>query len=393
LDQNLPLGIYIHWPFCLAICPYCDFNRTLYKEVHWPDWENAYIQELDSWKERTPHHQVHSVFFGGGTPSLMKPEWVHTLINAITKRWSLHPRTEITLEMNPTSIEVEKLRSFQKAGVNRISMGIQSLSDQTLAFLGRKHSVTEALTALENVRHFFDRFSFDLIFGHKDHEDLTIWQQELKTALQYAGSHLSLYQLTYEKGTPFYQKVQAGTLPVLSSEKMEDLYDWTTVFMQENGFFHYEISNYARDNQECLHNLIYWRSQDHIGLGPGAHARLTQAGQRYAFSNHRLNTHWLKSVQETHTGFATQEPLNPEEYAHEKSLMGLRLAEGMPLDATTLPFFPFFSEKKEILKKHHLVQTSPVHQLVLTSKGRANLDSILLFLFSSQNPLSQKMIR
>lgn len=329
-----PLAVYIHWPFCLAKCPYCDFNSHVRESVAQDAWRQALLLELAFYAEKMPGRRVTSVFFGGGTPSLMPPETVGALLNAVARHWPVDAGVEITLEANPTSSEASRFKSFRDAGVNRVSLGVQSLEDEALRFLGRQHSSAEALKAVEWAAGIFPRHSFDLIYARHG-QTPQAWEAELKRALPFAGDHLSLYQLTIEPGTAFFHAHARGELPVMDDDAAAELYEQTAAIMAEAGLPAYEISNYAAPGGESRHNLAYWRYDDYIGIGPGAHGRIESAttNKKTATFNTRSPEKWLEQVQRTGNGLAEQTAISAEDALAERILMGLRLRDGIDFDA------------------------------------------------------------
>ncbi|UEM21069.1 radical SAM family heme chaperone HemW [Skermanella mucosa] len=323
-------GIYVHWPFCLAKCPYCDFNSHVRDGVDHARWRAALLRELDHYADLTAGRTVTSIFFGGGTPSLMEPATVAAVIERVGARWNTAPGLEITLEANPTSVEATRFEGFRAAGVNRVSLGIQALDDESLKFLGRAHSASEALGAIGLAARHFDRFSFDLIYARPD-QSVAAWEAELRRALDHAVGHLSVYQLTIEEGTRFHTLYNRGVFALPDDELAGDLYEATQALLEGAGLPAYEISNHARPGEESRHNLTYWRYGDYVGVGPGAHGRLTLDGTKYATRAHRAPEAWLDLVDRNgHGGHATEE-VAPGERLVEMLMMGLRLAEGVPL--------------------------------------------------------------
>ena len=335
-DSEPGFGVYIHWPFCAQKCPYCDFNS----HVRFGGWDEprylaAYKRELDhvasliatSANPRT----VSSIFFGGGTPSLMKPETVGAILDHIAALWTVDADAEITLEANPGSVEAARFAGYRAAGVNRVSIGVQSLRDADLKRLGRIHSVSEAKAAVEIARKTFDRFSFDLIYARPD-QTLADWRAELTEALAMSGGHLSLYQLTIEPETRFADLYAKGKLIIPAAEAAHDLYEITQELTGKAGFAQYEISNHARPGEESRHNLVYWRYGEYAGIGPGAHGRIATENAHLATSTERNPERWLDQVESIGHGIADTEHLNAEHRADEMLLMGLRLAEGVDLE-------------------------------------------------------------
>ena len=325
-------GLYLHWPFCAAKCPYCDFNSHVAATIDHDRWRRAYLSELRRGAALTPGRVLRSVFFGGGTPSLMDPDTVAAVIDEIRRLWPVANDLEITLEANPTSVEAGRFRAFRAAGVNRISMGIQSLDDAALRRLGRLHSAAEARRAFDVARETFPRVSFDLIYA-REAQDIAGWRGELAEALRMAVDHLSLYQLTIEPGTAFGARHAAGGLRDLPDEDLSaDLYDVTQDVCEAHGMPAYEVSNHAADGAESRHNLIYWRAGDYLGIGPGAHGRITLRGGRHATETPLAPTLWLSAVETRGSGEASALLLSHEDQAAEYLMMSLRLAEGTDLD-------------------------------------------------------------
>jgi oxygen-independent coproporphyrinogen-3 oxidase len=327
-------GVYVHWPFCLSKCPYCDFNSHVREAVDHGRWRRALLTELDHYAQATPGRRVTSVFFGGGTPSLMAPETVAAVIARIAQRWDLAEDAEITLEANPTSVEAGRFASLRAAGVNRVSLGIQALDDDALRFLGRQHSAAEALSALEVARAIFARWSFDLIAARPG-QSAPAWRAELAQALREAPEHLSVYQLTIEAGTAFHGPWRRGELVLPGEDQSAAIFETTRDLLAAAGLPAYEISNHARPGAECRHNLTYWRYGDYAGVGPGAHGRLTLAGddggpvEKVATRQHRAPEAWLEAVERDGHATRAHERLSPETRLAELVMMGLRLAEGV----------------------------------------------------------------
>ncbi|MGH1352085.1 MAG: radical SAM family heme chaperone HemW [Methyloligellaceae bacterium] len=324
-------AVYVHWPFCQSKCPYCDFNSHVRQNgIDEDRFLQAYLHELDYTAQSSPDKNVKSIFFGGGTPSLMKPQTVEAIINHIAKIWKLEAGAEITLEANPTSVEASRFKAYNQIGVNRVSVGVQALNDQDLKKLGRLHSAEEALKAIEIAAETFSRYSFDLIYARpgQSPED---WQKELETALQWAVGHLSLYQLTIEPGTRFADLYAAGKLKIPNSELAEEHYLITQQVCEANNLPAYEISNHAREGEQCEHNLIYWNYGEYAGIGPGAHGRLNIDGQTVATSCIRNPEIWRNSVEENNHGHDAGETLSREQQADEMVIMGLRLKTGINL--------------------------------------------------------------
>jgi putative oxygen-independent coproporphyrinogen III oxidase len=322
-------GIYVHWPFCLKKCPYCDFNSHVRDEIDETRWRAALLAELDHYAALTGNRRVGSVFFGGGTPSLMAPATAGAVLDRIQRNWSLDENIEITLEANPTSVEAGRFAGFRAAGINRASLGIQALEDRDLRFLGRAHSADEAREAIAIAARNFDRWSFDLIYARPE-QSLSAWAAELDAALALAGDHLSVYQLTIEPGTAFYNAHARGDFILPDDDLAGALYELTQDRLAAAGMPAYEISNHARPGQASRHNLTYWRYGDYVGVGPGAHGRLTLGGVKHATRQKKAPETWLDAVE--CQGHGTEETLALDQEARfeEMLMMGLRLAEGIP---------------------------------------------------------------
>lgn len=323
-------GIYVHWPFCLSKCPYCDFNSHVVANVDQSQWAKALARELTYMRGLTGPRHVSSIFFGGGTPSLMDVATVEIVLGTIAKLWSVAPDVEISLEANPTSVEATRFRGYRAAGVNRLSLGVQSLDDKELKFLGRLHTADEALKAIGLARDIFPRLSFDLIYARPG-QTVEAWARELRLALTHAVDHLSLYQLTIEDGTAFARLYEKGSFKLPDEDAAVALYNVTGEICAEAGLSAYEVSNYAKPQAECEHNLVYWRYGDYVGVGPGAHGRLTTGEGRIATAALKAPGAWLAAVDASNHGLETREPVSAGEQGDEMMLMGLRLNEGVSL--------------------------------------------------------------
>jgi len=329
--QDRRFGLYIHWPYCASRCPYCDFNAHEMVQVDEKRWADAYKRAIDFYAEKTPGRPLVSIFFGGGTPSLMSPELVREVIDHAQQSWRFVNDIEITLEANPTSVEAAKFEAFRAAGVNRVSIGVQALNDVDLQFLGRKHSAAEARAAIKIAADVFERYSFDLIYA-RPNQTLKNWREELEATQEFAPDHLSLYQLTIERSTPFYVQHRQGLFDIPSEDLAADFYHLTQDVMEGQGLPAYEVSNHAKPGQESRHNLLYWNYEDYIGIGPGAHGRLTVNGQKQALRDHAAPDIWLQRVEEYAHGAHPPQLLSAQEQFLEMLMMGLRLPGGMPLD-------------------------------------------------------------
>ena len=322
------LALYIHWPFCLSKCPYCDFNSHVAGEIDQSAWRAALLAELDEAAAMLPGRTLASVFFGGGTPSLMPPGTVAALLDRAAARWRLAEDLEVTLEANPTSAETKRLAAMAAAGVGRVSLGVQALDDAALRFLGRGHDAAEALAAVAAARRLFPRFSFDLIYARPG-QTVAAWRRELARALDRAGDHLSVYQLTIEKGTPFHAARRRGALRPPDEDTQAALYDATQEALEAVGMPAYEISSHARPGGECRHNLACWRYGDYAGVGPGAHGRITVDGALWATENHPAPARWLDAARRRGHGRRRRDRLDAGARRDETLLMGLRLTEGI----------------------------------------------------------------
>jgi putative oxygen-independent coproporphyrinogen III oxidase len=377
-DASGAFGVYLHWPFCLAKCPYCDFNSHVrHTAIDQPRYVRAFAAEIAATAARAPGRTVSSIFFGGGTPSLMEPATVGAILEAVGRHWSVAPDAEITVEANPTSVEAERFAGFRAAGVNRVSLGVQALDDRALAALGRRHTAAEALAAVAIARRIFSRYSFDLIYARPE-QTPPAWKDELSRAIAEAGEHLSLYQLTIEPETPFAALHDAGKLAVPDSELARTLYDVTQEVCTAAGLPAYEISNHARPGAECRHNLVYWRYHEYAGIGPGAHGRLDIDGARHATATEKRPEAWLTRVEAHGHGVTTDDPLARSEAADEFLLMGLRLAEGIDLKRfAALAGAPLADAQIAELSRHGLVETTPAGRLRVTAAGFPVLDAIV----------------
>src|SRR5437763_6118505 len=329
-EENQPaFGVYVHWPFCLSKCPYCDFNSHVrHTAIDEDRFARAFAREIETTADRVGGREVSSIFLGGGTTSLMQPATVAAILDAIGKYWRVAKHAEVTLEANPTSVEATRFAGYRTAGVNRASLGVQALDDASLKELGRLHTAREALDAVAIARRSFERYSFDLIYARPD-QTPQMWADELKVAIAEAAEHLSLYQLTIEEGTPFFSLHAAGKLKTPNERTARALYDVTQEVCARHGLPAYEISNHARAGAECRHNLVYWRGEEYAGIGPGAHGRLHIGGARRATATEKRPESWLMRVEATGHGVVADDLLNSEERADEFLLMGLRLAEGI----------------------------------------------------------------
>jgi putative oxygen-independent coproporphyrinogen III oxidase len=371
-------GVYVHWPFCLSKCPYCDFNSHVrHAPVDEDRFVSAFAREIETTAARAPSREVSSIFLGGGTPSLMRPQTVGAILDAIGQHWRVASDVEVTLEANPTSVEATRFAAYRTAGVNRVSLGVQALDDASLQALGRLHTAREALDAVAIARRAFDRYSFDLIYARPD-QTPKMWADELKLAISEAAEHLSLYQLTIEEGTPFFGLHAAGKLKTPDEAVARELYDVTQEVCSGRGLLAYEISNHARAGAECKHNLVYWRGEEYAGIGPGAHGRLDIDGIRHAISTEKRPEAWLMRVEANGHGVVSDERLNSEERADEFLLMGLRLAEGIdPQRYAELAGRPLDPRRIAILREEGAIVVDQSGRLRVTQAGFPLLDAVV----------------
>jgi putative oxygen-independent coproporphyrinogen III oxidase len=371
-------GVYVHWPFCLSKCPYCDFNSHVrHAAIDEARFVRAFAAEIAATAARIPGREAVSIFFGGGTPSLMQPATVGAILDAIARHWRVARNAEVTLEANPTSVEAERFRGYRAAGVNRVSLGVQSLDDAALAALGRLHSAQEALAAVAIARATFPRYSFDLIYARPE-QTVAAWRDELARALAQADDHLSLYQLTIEPDTPFASLHAAGRLAVPDDDTARALSDVTQEVCAAHGLPAYEISNHARPGAECRHNLVYWRYGEYAGIGPGAHGRLDVGSRRRATATEKNPERWLALVEAQGHGLVVDDTLTRSEQADELLLMGLRLAEGIELARyAETAGRPLDRERIAELVRHGLVETTPQGRLRVTAAGFPVLDAVV----------------
>lgn len=376
-------GVYVHWPFCLSKCPYCDFNSHVASHIDQKQWQHAYLSEIERLGQQTEGRVLSSVYFGGGTPSLMKPELVAAIIERIRATWPMSNDPEITLEANPGSVEAGRFRGFQQAGVSRVSMGMQAMNDEDLRRLGRKHSAAEARQAFDIARACFDRVSFDLIYARQD-QTLGAWRDELGKALELAIDHLSLYQLTIEDGTAFADRFAKGGLRGLPSEDLSaEMFEVTQELCDRAGLPGYEVSNHAKSGAESRHNLIYWRGGDYVGIGPGAHGRITQQGTRWATEAPKSPALWLEMIRSGKAPELPRSALTAEEHGMEYLLMSLRLTEGLDtLRYQTISGTELNAQKINDLSEIGMVELHG-NNLRTTPKGRMVLNAILRDLVTS----------
>lgn len=379
--QTAGFGIYVHWPFCAAKCPYCDFNSHVSAHIDNQAWAEAYEADLDRWATITEGRTVRSVFFGGGTPSLMDPATVARVLDRIARHWHLANDVEITLEANPTSSEQVRFAGFRSAGINRISLGVQALNDEDLQRLGRLHSAAEALAAVEIARAEFDRVSFDLIYARQNQTEAQ-WRAELTTALSLGMDHLSLYQLTIEPGTPFHARQSRGKLQGLPAEdRAVALYELTQDLCTKAGLPAYEVSNHARPGSESRHNLIYWRGGDWLGIGPGAHGRIDRPDGRTSTAAIRSPDAWLRALKDDKHAYEEFTVASKQDQAEEYLMMSLRLTEGSELSRLTKLGFAVPKDHLDELVDDGLLDIR-AGRLRTTDRGRLLLNAVLAKLLS-----------
>jgi len=371
-------GVYVHWPFCLSKCPYCDFNSHVrHAAIDEQRYVRAFAREIAATAERIGSRTVSTIFMGGGTPSLMQPATVASILDAIGRHWTVAPDVEVTLEANPTSVEATRFRGYRAAGVNRVSLGVQALDDASLKELGRLHSAQEALDAVKIARAAFERYSFDLIYA-RPRQTPEAWRAELNRAIDEAAEHLSLYQLTIEQETPFATLHAAGKLVIPDDDHARALYDMTQEVSAARGLPAYEISNHARPGAECRHNLVYWRYHEYAGIGPGAHGRLVIDGTRHATSTEKRPESWLMRVEANGHGVVSDEVLTCGEQADEFLLMGLRLAEGIhPERYAAFAGHPLDAARIATLDAQGMVEATPDGHLRVTRAGFPVLDAVV----------------
>lgn len=378
MSADPAFGVYVHWPFCLSKCPYCDFNSHV---RHSPPDEGRYVsafaREIATTAERIGKRNVTSIFLGGGTPSLMKPETVQAILDEIARHWTVARDVEVTMEANPTSVEATRFRGYRAAGVNRVSLGVQALDDASLKALGRLHTAREALDAVEIARKSFERYSFDLIYARTG-QTVPQWTQELKQAISEAAEHLSLYQLTIEPETAFASLYKAGKLVIPDEDTARALFDATQEICAAAGLPAYEISNHARPGAQCRHNLVYWRGDEYAGVGPGAHGRIDIDGVRHATSTEKRPENWLMRVESLGHGLVVDDDLTSIERADEYLLMGLRLTEGIdPARFAALAGKPLDPSRIAMLREEGAITVDADGRLRVTQQGFPLLDAVV----------------
>ena len=379
------LAVYIHWPFCLSKCPYCDFNSHVAEAVDYNHWRGALLAELSHYAAQLPDRHIVSIFFGGGTPSLMEPATSAALIDAVAGHWSLADDIEITLEANPTSVEAGRFRDFRLAGINRLSIGVQALDDKALGFLGRGHDQTQAIDAVTLAGSIFPHTSFDLIYARPD-QTIDGWTKELSEALAMGPEHLSLYQLTIERGTPFYAAHRRGDFQIPAEGLGSALFEVTQELCERHGLPAYEISNHARPGLECRHNLVYWTGGDYVGIGPGAHGRLTVGDTVFATEQIPGPANWLDAVAASGHGTRKFEALDAATRIEEILMMGLRLCDGLTRDAFHMATALAFEDVLEPRRLRRLLDANfleiDTRGLRATAQGLIRLNAVLAALLA-----------
>lgn len=378
--MTAPLGVYVHWPFCKSKCPYCDFNSHVRDGVDQARWRKALLKELEHAAREAPDRRVETMFFGGGTPSLLAPATVGALIERVKALWDTAADVEITLEANPTSVEASRFAALRHAGVNRVSLGVQALDAASLRFLGREHSADEAIEAIATARRHFARYSFDLIYARPGQTE-GAWADELERALALIGEHLSLYQLTIERGTRFFTDHARGVFALPTEDQAAAMFELTQHRLAAAGLPAYEISNHARPGAACRHNLIYWRYQDYVGVGPGAHGRFAEGGGKRATRRASGPEAWLEAVERDGHGTAETALIAGRDLVEEALMMGLRLAEGIDRAVFAAmtgadPVVALDERRLSSLEKAGYLEVDATH-LKATSAGRQRLNAVL----------------
>ncbi|MGB4058383.1 MAG: radical SAM family heme chaperone HemW [Alphaproteobacteria bacterium] len=388
MSQNtIDTAIYIHWPFCKSKCPYCDFNVRVHDTIDQKAWKDSYIKSIKYYAEELLERRIVSVFFGGGTPSLMPADTVEGIIQTIKDSWPVADDIEITLEANPTSVEAGKFKAFREAGINRVSLGVQSLRDEQLKFLGRTHDADEAIRAIHIAQNIFDRMSFDLIYARPG-QTLPDWETELREAVELAKGHLSLYQLTIERSTPFYMDHARGKFTLPGQELAADFYALTQDIMEGAGLPAYEVSNHAASGHQSRHNRVYWEYGDYIGIGPGAHGRLSMNVGKVAIRDHSAPEVWIERVEKSGHGAHPPEILPPRDRFIEALMMGLRLREGVSRDhlreKSGADLHEVLNEEKirSVIREGWMADD--LNHLRLTREGWLRLNAIVPFILKGE---------
>ncbi len=370
MHNKTDTSIYIHWPFCALKCPYCDFNSHVREKIDHIAWKNQLIKEIDYWHDYLSSKSIRTIFFGGGTPSLAHPSVIGGILEHLSSKYSIDPNIEISMEANPTSIECDNFRNLSESGVNRISIGIQSFDENALKFLGRNHSSTDAINAIEIAKKFFSRYSFDLIYAIPN-QTVNNWINQLDDAIKLADGHISLYQLTIEKGTKFFDLYKNKAFILPDDNLSADLYIATEDVITQHGYYAYEVSNYSKKGLECKHNMQYWHLGDYVGIGPGAHGRVTIDNAKFATKNISSPEQWFKSVQIKGAGLQQYIEMTEEECIKELIIMGMRVGTFIPEN---------MREKAKFLAENGLLINTDGNVYKPTLKGRLVLNSIVEYL-------------
>ena len=382
------LSIYIHYPFCKSKCPYCDFNSHIKKQIDEEKFALAYEKELEYFSSKLKNRKIKTIFFGGGTPSLMPVNLVERILNKISDIYQIDKNIEISLEANPTSFESQKFKDFKKVGINRLSIGVQALNDSDLKFLGREHSASEAINTIKTASKIFDNYSFDLIYA-RPNQKLNDWQKELEQAIKLSPNHLSLYQLTIEKGTPFYSQHKNKEFKIPKENLAADFYELTNELTAKNTLDLYEISNYAKKGNECQHNLVYWQSKDYLGIGAGAHSRVyfDDSKNRSQIVNYHDPKKWCEEIIKNQNAIQQLKETSQDELLEEVILMGLRLEKGIDNKIFQQHFAKNYQELFDIEKLRNLVNLGLLalskNNIKITNKGRILTNSVIEKIFLS----------
>jgi len=381
-DVTPPSGLflYLHWPFCERICPYCDFNVARLRSIDQQVWRDAYLLELERLRRHTGPRCLETVYFGGGTPSLMAPQSISAILDRAAALWPLSDRLEVSLEANPSDIDLQTAPMLKAAGINRLSLGVQSIDDNALGFLGRWHDAATARSAFDAARTQFDNLSLDLIYARPG-QTLADWRSELSEALEWQPDHLSLYQLTIEPGTPFERARRRGTLNPPADDLAADMFVLSQDLCEQNGLSLYEVSNFARSGKQCRHNRCYWTGKDYAGIGPGAHGRLTVGGQRFATLARRSPTEWLDTVRCAPHSATDWEPLSDRDRFEERLFMGLRLRDGIAVAELDRHPAHMSADRRKFLEQQGFVETVS-GRFRLTDRGRLVLNAVVVELVS-----------
>ena len=370
--EGSSLALYIHWPFCKIKCPYCDFNSYKRESTNQSHWLKAYLRALELWSSRLAKREIKSIFFGGGTPSLLEPDFVAMVLQKIDSLWSINGNCEITIEANPNSISESKFKLFRDIGINRVSVGVQALNNKDLSNLGRDHNKKKAIEAIEVISTWFKNYNLDFIYG-RQYQSTSEWRDELSQILSLEAPHLSLYQLTIEKNTNFHKLFKRNLLKGLPNQKIvSDMLDITSQLCKDGGYKQYEISNFARKGFECKHNISYWKYNDYIGVGPGAHGRVTIAGKRYATEEERNPDIWFKKTVSLNSNTPKITPIENRIILEEKLIMNLRISENIPVsifDYEKLTPVVFHLEENKLIKTKE-------NKIVIRKRGKKMLDYI-----------------